>query len=204
MEKMNDAVARVRKLTLDNPNQQERTFQLEKLIAARVVMMQQNTRLRRTEGIEVTRAVLASGAGQDASDKIYDVTAEMRHEELGLLLTREVTVESIHKTALGILMASVLIGVIILIPGYLGFILQARALRQTDRKLRVMADSLPGKMYQLRIDPQGKRGLTFLSAGVKSARRTNIGSAHALPEWNEMVNAIDERDRSGFVAAMEP
>jgi signal transduction histidine kinase/CHASE3 domain sensor protein/FixJ family two-component response regulator len=203
LERLNDAVARIREMTVDNPGQQERTSRLEKLIAARVLIIQQSSQLLRIGGIAVTPAVLASGVGQQASDKIFDVVAAMRHDELGLLLSREATVESIHKTALGILTVSVIISVIILIPGYLGFVLQARALKRTDRKLRVMADSLPGKMYQLRIDRQGNRGLTFLSARVKNVRGTNVGAQGALPDWNEMVSAIDERDRSGFIVALD-
>ena len=194
-----DAVASIKGLVSDSPVQGGRIHRLEELLAARIAIMQENARLRRTEGIEAARARAASLAGQDASARIYALTAEMRQGERQLLELRRAEEQERDKHILNVLIVAVLLSVIVLVPGYAGFVLQARARQQTERKLRVMADSLPGAMYQLRQDPGGKPRFTFLSAGVT---RVQGISATPLPEWDSLVNAIDERDRPGFVAAM--
>lgn len=197
--KVNNVVARLKTLTSDNPVQQRRLPELEKLILTRFAIMRENAALRRTAGIEVAKFRAASGVGQQASARIYDLTGQLRQEEQRLLESRQTDAEHRQKTGLLVLLASVLVGVIVLIPGYVGFILQRRARERAEKKLRLLADSLPGYMYQLRFDPDGKPRFTFISAGVTSVRGI---SAAILPDWDSMVNAIDERDRPAFSAAL--
>ncbi len=202
MEKISGTVAEVRRLTIDNAAQQVRVSQLEELIAARIALMQQDTRLRQSQGTELSQAFLATGVLEDASDRISNQVAKMRHEEQRLLDFRTAKVAHDRQTSLGTLVGAVMLGVIILIPGYLGFILQARALKHTERKLRVMADSLPGAMYQLKIAPGAKPRLTFISAGVRNLRDSDALAPDAPLEWDAIESAIDARDRAEFDAAM--
>ncbi len=202
LQGMEDAVARTKRETADNPAQQLRISVLERLIVMRRAIMDEGERLRATRKIDPVQARAAAGDALEISAKIYSVTAEMRHEEIGLLAQRTAEAELRQRTGIGVLVAALLIGVLILVPGYLGYLLQARALRQTERKLRIMADSLPGAMYQMKIVPRGTPKITFVSAGVSRIRRIDPADGDTLPSWNALVEAIDERDRPGFVAAM--
>jgi signal transduction histidine kinase/CHASE3 domain sensor protein/ActR/RegA family two-component response regulator len=202
LQGMESAVARVKRQTRDNPGQQLRISVLERLIVLRRDIMDEGERLRGTRKIDLVQARAAAGDALEISAKIYSVTAQMRHEEIGLLALRTADAELSQKTGIGVLVAALLIGVMILVPGYLGYLLQARALRQTERKLRIMADSLPGAMYQMKIVPHGTPQITFVSAGVSRIRRADPDAGDAPPNWNALVETIDERDRPGFVAAM--
>jgi signal transduction histidine kinase/ActR/RegA family two-component response regulator len=195
--RLNGNVARLANLTSDNAAQRDRISRLQAMITARRETMDESVRLRRSEGIEIAQTRSASGIGRAQTERMYGLVAEMRHEELRLLDLRTADAELHRKTGTGILIAAVLVGLIMLIPGYLGYVLQTRALKQTERKLRVMADSLPGALYQARQDPRGGTRFTFASAGLASLG----GAGGALPEWDALVNAIDVRDRTGFVTA---
>ena len=85
LAKVDGAVAQIRQLTLDNPVQRSRLPELEKLIVERVAIMQENARLRQTEGIEAARLRAASGVGQQASARIYDLTGGLQQDEARLL-----------------------------------------------------------------------------------------------------------------------
>ena len=202
-EKVSDAIARLKALTPDNPVQQRRIPELEKLITTRIATMQESERLRRTKGIEIAQRRAASGGGQRSSASIYALNTELRREEWKNLKAHRAIAEDRRETELHVLIAAVVFGIIVLIPGDLGFALQSRAGKQSEKMLRVMADSLPGAMFQLRLSAQGKASFTFMSSGATHV--LGISAAHAagaFPEWDSMVNAIDERDRPGFVAAL--
>jgi signal transduction histidine kinase/CHASE3 domain sensor protein/FixJ family two-component response regulator len=202
-EKMNDAIGDVKKLTGDSPTQQNRISQLENLVAARIALMKEGARLRSVAGIEASRLRADSGVGQEASGRIHDLIAELKQEELRLLKLHRADAAYRHSIEMFILVAGVIFGALVLIPGYLGFVLQSRARKRMEMMLRAMADSLPGALYQLRHDAQGKTRFTFMSAGVTNV--SGVGAACAagtLPDWGAMVNDIDERDRVQFVAAL--
>jgi signal transduction histidine kinase/DNA-binding response OmpR family regulator len=203
LQEVRETVTALKEMTSDNPDQQRRLSELETLVDARAAIMQESVRLRGLEGgVEAIQSRASNSPSRETTERIYALTAEMRHAELALLDLRGQDADRHRNIGEGLLIAAVLVGLVVLIPGYLGFILQTRALKQTERKLRVMADSLPGAMYQLKIDPSGKEELTFLSAGVNKVRGTRHYPDNALPEWRAMVDAVDERDRPGFLAAM--
>jgi signal transduction histidine kinase/CheY-like chemotaxis protein/CHASE3 domain sensor protein/HPt (histidine-containing phosphotransfer) domain-containing protein len=201
--KIGDSIALVRKLTLDSAAQQGRLAELEKLIATRVSIMHEGGRLRPAR--PAARFARGAGArrGQDVSEKIHDLTIELRRQEFANLRTYRDEAEDRHQRELRLLVAAVVLGILVLIPGYLGFVLQSRACERTEEKLRVMADSLPGAMYQLRQSPQGEARFTFTSSGAASILGVAAAGAQgAFPDWGATVNAIDQRDRPAFVAAL--
>ena len=202
-DKIKDAITRLKVLTADNPLQQRRIPDLEKLIATRIATMHESENLRRSKGIEIAQRRAASGGGQRSSVSIYALTTELRREEWRNLKAYRAGAEDRRETELHILIAAVVFGIIVLIPGYLGFALQSRTGKQSEKMLRVMADRLPGAMYQVRLSAQGKASFTFMSSGVTNVLGISAANAAgAFPDWDAMVNAIDERDRPGFVAAL--
>lgn len=158
---MGEALAAVRELTVGSRSQQLRVSQLEKLIAMRVARMQFDGHMRRA-------------VGDEANAKIRELITELRREELRLQKEYRDAAENRHAVENRALLSGVVFGLIVLVPGYLGFVLQSRARRQTEDMLRVMADSLPGAMYQLKHNAKGHSRLTFMgpaSPGSAESKR---------------------------------
>jgi len=202
--KTNGSVQFVKNLTMDNSKQRERTQLLEEMVAKRFAIMHDTAELRRIQGQAMDPAIAASDIGKQTTQKFFEITKEMRTEELVLLKSRHATAEHLQGISLFVLIGSTLIGVVVLVPAYLGFLHQARARAQTEGKLRAMADSLPGAMYQLRQSPSDKPEITFLSVNLRSVH--GIASGHEIegtPGWDEVVDAIDDRDKAEFLATVD-
>lgn len=200
MGQVNNSVAQIKRMTSDNPVQQRRVPELEKLIATRIAIMQETEQMYRAGDIQIGIFRASSEVGKNASARIYDLTKVIKQEEQGLLEFRQAEEKRLRKYQLAVLLVMALLGALILIPGYIGYVLLARVREQTERKLRVMADSLPGEMYQLRHPPQGVPSFTFMSAGATNIRGISVAT---LPAWETLVNNIDERDRQAFLVALE-
>jgi signal transduction histidine kinase/CheY-like chemotaxis protein/CHASE3 domain sensor protein len=200
---LSESVANARKLTLENAQQQVRIAQLEKLIARRVEIMREGAKLRAAKGISTSQLRAASGVGLEATANIRELTGELRREEWRLLKLHRTAADNRHETEIRVLIAGVIFGLLVLLPGYLALVFQARSRRQIENTLRVMADNLPGAMYQLSYDARGKPRVTFMSAGWKNVcGMCIIGKPGELPDWATMIDDIDERDRPEFSAAL--
>lgn len=79
----------LRKLTADNPNQQDRLQRLDALIGEHLEFVQATVELRRTRGMEAAVAQVSSGRGQKIMDQLRLVTDELEKEERSLLGERE-------------------------------------------------------------------------------------------------------------------
>jgi signal transduction histidine kinase/CheY-like chemotaxis protein/CHASE3 domain sensor protein/HPt (histidine-containing phosphotransfer) domain-containing protein len=202
--KTNGAVQSVKNMTGDNPQQRDRTPLLEEMVAKRFAIMRDASELRRIEGPASDPSVAVPDIGELATQKVFEVTGAMRQEELYLLKSRHATAQHLQGISLYVLIGSTLIGVLVLIPGYLSFLHQARARAQTESQLRAMADSLPGAMYQLRQPPSGEPEITFLSVNLRS-----IHGIASNPEtegtlgWDVLLDAIDDRDKADFLATLD-
>ena len=202
--KANDAAQRVKQLTTDNPAQQLRMPVLEEMVIQRFAIMHDTAVLRRVEGQADDQTLAVSDIGKQTTKRIFEITEELRQEELGLLRLRHANAQRLQRVSLYVLIGTTLIGVLVLIPGYLGFSWQALARARTESKLRAMADSLPGAMYQLRQSPTDEPEITFLSANLLTVHGlvTSHGAETAL-RWDEIVGAIDDRDKADFLASLE-
>jgi signal transduction histidine kinase/CheY-like chemotaxis protein/CHASE3 domain sensor protein/HPt (histidine-containing phosphotransfer) domain-containing protein len=201
LQDVTESIANARRLTVDEPEQQTRIAQLEKLIAARAAIMREAKRLRANDAAGRLRA--PSDVSLGATAKIRELTSELRREERRLLKLHRIAADRRHETEMRVLIAGVIFGLLVLLPGYLAFVFQARSRQQIENTLRVMADNLPGAMYQLRYDTRGKPHVTFMSAGWKNVcGMCRVVNAGDLPDWAAMIDDIDERDRPEFDAAL--
>jgi signal transduction histidine kinase/CHASE3 domain sensor protein/HPt (histidine-containing phosphotransfer) domain-containing protein/ActR/RegA family two-component response regulator len=190
--RLEKAITKVRDLTLGNTQQQQRLGALEQLILARQTAMREDERLRRAGEMEISNINAAAARGDAARKQMLALTKAMKREELSLLRGHRAAATHRHDTELRVLIAAAVFGLIVLIPGYLGFVLQTRSREQTELRLKVMADSLPGAMYQLRHKDRGSR-MMFMSAAV-----TRV-SQKANPDWTALLGDIEDQDRPGFV-----
>src|ERR1051325_6690278 len=63
-------LAELRKLTSDNPIQQQRVGALESLVAAKFELLQETLELRRTKGIAAAAELILTGRGKNAMDAV--------------------------------------------------------------------------------------------------------------------------------------
>ena len=105
----------LRKLTVDNPQQQRRLDKLEPLIAKKLSGINDNIAVMKTKGFETARDVVKSGVGKQTMDDIRKVLDEMTNEEKDLLKQREKDAESIKSRTVAIIIFGILISFVILI-----------------------------------------------------------------------------------------
>jgi CHASE3 domain sensor protein len=87
-------VEELRELTLDNPSQQRRIADAERLIEGKFAELRRTIDLRRTVGFEATQKVVASNEGKQYMDDLRRIMDAMEHEERELLVQRAADVES--------------------------------------------------------------------------------------------------------------
>jgi methyl-accepting chemotaxis protein len=108
----------LRKLTVDNPNQQRNLDKLEPLVAAKLAELKETIELRRgAKGFDAALAVVRTDKGKQAMDDIRQVMREVRDEENRLLDLRNSQLAARSQTTLaivkyGIPLAFVLLAVI--------------------------------------------------------------------------------------------
>ena len=202
--KANTSVQFVKKMTMDNAKQRGKMPLLEDMVAKRFAIMHDDAGLRHIQGQAVDQTTAVSDIGKQTTEKVFEITEALRQEELDLLKLRHATAEHLQDITLFVLLGSTLIGMLVLIPGYLGFSHQARVRAQIENRLRAMADSLPGAMYQLRQSPSDLSEITFSSVNLRSVH--GIAASHGTedtPGWDEIVGAIDDRDKTDFLATLD-
>ncbi|MDY3563142.1 CHASE3 domain-containing protein [Gemmata sp. JC673] len=79
---------RLRALTADNADQQERLGALERVTAVRLGELDETIRLRREAGFEAARRVVVEDRGKNLMDEVRRLTGEMEAAEQGLLEAR--------------------------------------------------------------------------------------------------------------------
>jgi signal transduction histidine kinase/CheY-like chemotaxis protein/CHASE3 domain sensor protein/HPt (histidine-containing phosphotransfer) domain-containing protein len=195
----NDASSAIKKLTTDNKVEQARVTQLEELIAGRISIMHESERLLQAVGAE---SVQVREAGRAASKRIYELTGDMEQEELRLLGIRRSEEQQRHEKTLVVVFAAVLISLAVLIPSYLGFVVQSRARSRAERKLSDMADNLPGAAYQAQSNGEGSAGhFEFVSTSVEPL--FGVKRELLLQDIDQFWACVLEEDKPAFVAAIE-
>jgi PAS domain S-box-containing protein len=87
---INGWIETVRKLTADNPEQQQRLAGLESVISQRLAVLNNRIKLRQEEGLPAVSSDVATlRQGRDLMDQVWQGIAEMRDTENRLLLQRQ-------------------------------------------------------------------------------------------------------------------
>ncbi len=110
------AIAEIKKLTADNPNQQRRIEALGPLAAAKLSELQETIDLRKQKGLDAAVTVVLTDRGKKAMDDIRSLIGDMEGEERELLQHRseesEASAQSTRYTIIfGTLIAFVLLGI---------------------------------------------------------------------------------------------
>jgi len=88
MQSLNQTFKELQKLTLDNPNQQNRLNMLEPLLTERMAVMKSVIDLRQNQGLEVAQEAIATDRGKQLMDRIQKLLQAIKNEENVLLKQR--------------------------------------------------------------------------------------------------------------------
>jgi PAS domain S-box-containing protein len=80
---------KIRRLTADNPDEQQRLDKLEPLISQRLAMLNDRIKLRQEQGLQAAASSVATREGKRIMDQIWQDVSKMRDAENELLLKRE-------------------------------------------------------------------------------------------------------------------
>ncbi|MGH8613328.1 MAG: ATP-binding protein [Gammaproteobacteria bacterium] len=198
--KIDEDLTRLKKLTADNPIQQQRSSQLAVTISERITIFNETARVRRIDGFEAARGRLIRGDITETRKRFFELTAQMEQEELDLLRQRVVADGGRSRITLLILVIAFSTSLIILVPAYIGFAVQARAREGAERKLLDLANNIPGAVYQLRSYSDESTRYEFLSRGFEQLY--GVDREAALRDSSVMWDTVVDEDNPAFSAAM--
>jgi len=124
-------VARLVRLTADNPRQQELGSQLSRLVGEKVGFNESVLRAREAQGLGPAAALVASGGGLERMDRVRAILDQMRSEEQRLLRERAGVLDRIRR--LGLILGIVLAAFFVM--GVATFALLSRADRVERRRV---------------------------------------------------------------------
>jgi signal transduction histidine kinase/CheY-like chemotaxis protein len=90
--------------------------------------------------------------------------------------------------------AALVLGAVALLS--VAFVSQVRSRQRAERRMRELAESLPGAVFQCRVWPDGRMRYEFLSSSARRVR--GVEREAALRDPQTMVDTIHEGDRKMF------
>ena len=135
---------KIRKLTADNSEEQQRLDKLEPLISQRLAMLNSRIKLRQEQGLQAAANGVATREGKKMMDQIWQGVSEMRDAENELLLKREHAAQVRAQDSLLIILAG---GVFTCLVG-LGAVMMIRH----DLRLRKQAQEELDRFFTLSLD----------------------------------------------------
>jgi len=183
--------------TGNSSEQHLRVLRLAQMLGQRATLMRQVEQARRgTGGLDDGRALIAQGS--DLSARTYAALDEIRAEELRLLADRRAEQASAARAEEMVVIASILLGIAVLAPAYLGFLREARMRGRVEASLATLAESLPGAVFQYR-GSGGAGRYEFVTAS--SAAVCGVPAAKVLQEPRAILDSMVEEDRAHVIAA---
>jgi PAS domain S-box-containing protein len=154
--------ATVRKLTADNPKQQLRILEIDRLAAQQIELSERIIDVRRMKGLEAAAKVVLSGDGKRITDEFQDVIRDMEQEELRLLALRDVDARRRSGQTKVILLLGTVMGLLIAVAA--GWSVQRdssrrelaeEAVRDSEEKCRMLLDGIQDYAIFM-LDPRGQ------------------------------------------------
>lgn len=193
-------ITEIERLTADNVLQQRRIREIRERLQKRYAYMQATEQVRRREGLTGNLYRTFLEGGKQESDAIQSLAGEMKADEQRLLETRTARAARTYRNEWNTLLAISTVSCLIILIGYAYSRRQTHARHQAETQLQVLADSLPGVLYQAKIEADGKETLLFLSAGVERIRLQQHDGAFQPSAW---IESLVPEDRPGYLAALE-
>ena len=190
-----DTLARI---SAARPEQLARIQKLRTLANEREAIMRESERLR---GVDDPRALSERATrAHAATNRFVRQAAQVRQGELDALQARREDRHDSNRRADLVLVVTAVLAFLVLVPTYLGFILQARQRSRFESQLRDLAQNLPGAIVQWRNLPDGSRRYEFLSEAAERIR--GIDRAAAFRRGASVAETIVPEDQARVHAAI--
>jgi PAS domain S-box-containing protein len=121
---------KIRQLTADNPQEQQRLNQLMPLILQRLSVLNDRIKLRQEQGLQVAANAVALRQGKGLMDQIWQKISEMHEAEKQLLQQRQQVAEARAKTSLAVIIGA---GVVAFVVGVMAILIICRDLKLRER-----------------------------------------------------------------------
>jgi methyl-accepting chemotaxis protein len=151
LDRIKTDTAEVRRLTADNPEQQQRLDSLDPLVAAKLAELAETIHLRKSKGLEAALPVVISNKGKASMDNIRQLIGGMKGVEKGLLTGRDEDQAKRAQTTTRVILAGTALALVIL--SLVGFLVTrnisnplqeittaARQIASGDLEVRVNSD----------------------------------------------------------------
>jgi PAS domain S-box-containing protein len=137
-------VNKIRRLTADNPQEQQRLNKLEPLITQRLFILNRRIKLRQEQGLQAAADAVTLRQGKELMDQAWQGISEMRDAENQLHRQRQATAQAGAKTSVTIIVAA---GVVAGVVGVLAILVIRR-----DLRLRQRAQEELDRFFTLSLD----------------------------------------------------
>jgi methyl-accepting chemotaxis protein len=171
----------LRKLTSDNPRQQRRQDELDRLIQARLTLSREILDVRRTNGLEAAVELVKTGKGKENMEDIRKVLDEMRTEEEDLLKVR---IDKAENDARNAQTTNVLGTLVALVLATLGAVLITRNIARPLRDLTGVAERITVGDLDVSLTSNGRNdevgALTRTFARMTKSLQSMAGAAELI------------------------
>ncbi len=142
---INEWIGKVRMLTVDNPEQQQRLVRLESVISQRITVLNSRIKLRQERGLQAVSSDVATlRQGRDLMDQVWRDIAQMRDVENSLLSQRQQEARTGAETSLLVIVLGSALACAIGLTAVL--------LIHRDLKLRKLAEEERDRFFDLSRD----------------------------------------------------
>lgn len=161
LERISTELQQVEQLTKDNPAQQRRMAQLQRIVADALANAATTIKVRREQGFEPAQRLVVSGRGKRTMDSLRDILGQMRAEENRLLQQRSQESQATLRYTLLTFSIASLLSLLLFVLVYLLFRRDsmqrqqaAAILKDNEARLQAILDGSPAVIYAK--DPAGR------------------------------------------------
>lgn len=203
-----DAIGRLRanasalpELVSDNPGQAGSAAALQARLEDRIALAQRTLELYRNEGIESARSFFLSGAPERTTAEILTLVDALSTEEDRLLDERRAAEQRELEASRRLLAAAIAVAVLVLVPGFVAFLVLSGARGRAEARLRDIAASLPGAVFELRRHGDGRLAFEFVSPRAEAV--LGVRADALVADFDAARERILADDLDAFDAALE-
>ncbi len=188
---LNTNLSDLRKLTADDPAQQQSLGALELQVATRVSNLRQVIDVRRTKGFEAADAIIATGRGKAVQDGIRAIVAEMDSSENALLKERilrarqgTVTTRTVIVAGSALALGISLVGLLLLGQDFAGA-------RQAVSELRELTVQLETRVKDRTVELQRANESLQATKELQAVTLASIGDGVISTDGNARVSYMN-------------
>ncbi|PLZ86098.1 hypothetical protein CEN44_20735, partial [Fischerella muscicola CCMEE 5323] len=202
---INEQLGRLRRLTADNPQQQARIQELEKLIAVRLAISQRTIDLRRQQSLAAALRVVETDKGKQTMDEIRQKIAQMQAKENQLLSQRiKESQASIRRTVFTFTIATC-VSLLLLAAIYYLIRRDIFQRQQEADKQNQLLMQLQQEQQQIRQSEARYRSLVTATAQAVWTTNAQGEIVEDIPSWRSLTGQNEaEFKNSGFLGVIHP